>query len=566
MKKANKLLALALVGMMGITALGACGGGGDAEHEFEVQYFRAGMGIDWLENMKEAFEEKYPGYIVRIEDSAQDVGGNLDAGGSVVTGDLFIGNISWFMQFKDYLEPLDELLDSTPYNGTVTIRNKLYENFQRGMKASDGKTYAIGWANVPCGLFYNKSAFDSMNYEEPRTTKELAMLANTIKSDVNQNKLKINGETIKDIYGTEIKPTPFIHAFADAPYWMYIWKAWMAQYDGLDSYYDSMNATWTDPVTNEKQFPSINALFTQGRYESYLALEECISPTGNTFSRSNSLSHTESQTLFLSGNALMTPCGGWLENEMRNMKSSYDIALMKTPVLSAIGTKLGITENQLRETVSYVDSADYKSGVVNSSSQEYNANVINAVKDGTFTGADGKERTGAEVVAEIYEDRNIVYNNGGSSKLVVPNYSDRKDEVKLFLQYMFSDEGLKIIADAQHMPAPGKLEDESLIDTSSWSSFAKQLVDISKNSDSLMFVETYNSTFFRNNNLIMWIYQLNPAREMTQINESSRRSANNIWLYQKDYCTQRWTDACSLAVLPNTYGTITVQFNGRQTP
>lgn len=563
-KKMKKLFATTMAITLGLAAFSGCGPAGDAEHEFEVQYFRAGMGLQWLLDMKEGFEEKYPGYVVRIEDAASDVGNNLDAGATAVTADLFIGNISWFMTYKDYLEPLDDILDSPAYNGTKTIREKLYSNFQKGM-SRDGKTYAIGWSNVPCGIFYNKSAFDSMNYSEPRTTKELAMLANTIKSDVNQNKMNINGEKIKDIYGREIKPTPFIHAFGDAPYWMYAWKAWMAQYDGLESYYDSMATTWTNPETGEKEFPSINSMFTQGRYEAYLALEECITPTGNTYERSNSLSHTESQTYFLTGEALMTPCGGWLENEMRSTKTPYDIALMKTPVLSAVGTKLGITETQLREIVSYVDSADYQTNTVNDASTEYKAQIVNAVKNGTFTGADGTSYTGAEIIAEIFEDRNIMQNNGASTKMIVPNYSDRKDEVKLFLQYMYSDEGLKIMMEAQHLPAPAEFEDPSnMPDTSNWSTFAKGLLDFGQNP--YQFIETYDSKFFRNNNLIMWIYQKNPAREMTQISASSRMTARDIWLWEKDYCETRWGDACSLAVLPNIYGTITVEFNGRETP
>lgn len=567
-KTVSKVISVVLAAFMA-SSLFACGKKEKGEHEFELHYYRSGMGIDWLNNMKAGFEKKYDGYKIRIEDAAEDVGKNLDAGGDIVTGDLFIGGMSWFMDVKDYLEPLDEILDLKADGGDMTIREKIYENTSKTMIV-DGKTYALSWANVPCGLFYNKTIFDSMGYKTPRTSDEMVSFARTVISDANSAKgITIDGKPIKDSTGATIKPTPFIHAFANAPYWEYIWKPWMAQYDGIESYVDSTNATWKDPETGEKHYPSINAGFTQGHYEALDALDKVISPKGHTYSRSNSITHTDSQTFFLNGYALMTPCGGWLENEMKNTKMQYDIDLMKTPVLSAVGTKLGISEDLLREAVSYVDSADYSSKTVNDDSAEYDAAAIKAIKaytEDNHRDVKGNGISGDAILNEIYEDRNIVFNNGAGQRMLMPNYSTRKEEVKLFLQYMFSDEGLQIFMNSTRMPAPAKFENEQAMDTSKMSTFGKSLLDSAEKANFI--TQSYNCKFYRSNSFFWTFYIENAQRSFTPVNDSEKLSAADLWKKEYANYTGRWADACSLKNIDvnDTQSTNSVKFYGRKNP
>lgn len=563
----HRSICLLLAALTGAAMFG-CGKKEKGEHEIEIQYYRSGMGIDWLNNMKKGFEAAHPGYTVTIEDAAEDVAKNLDAGGDIVTGDLFIGAISWFMSLVDYLEPLDDILASVADGGTMTIGEKIYESLNETMKV-DGKTYAISWANVPCGLFYNKTVFDSMGYETPRTSNELIALARTIVSDANGGLIQVDGKPLKDATGATITPTPFIHAFATAPYWEYIWKPWMAQYDGTESYHNTTMATWKDPETNEEYYPSINASFTQGRYEALLALEDTISPKGHTYSRSNSLSHTDSQTFFLNGYALMTPCGGWLENEMKNSKAKYEIGFMKTPVLSAVGTKLNISEELLREAVAYVDSADYKAGIVNEESSAYDPAAIRLIKgytEDSHKDVKGIGISGDGILAEIYEDRNIVFNNGSGQRMLMPNYSTRKEEVKMFLQYMFSDEGLRIFMDSTHMPAPGKFEDPSKMDTSGFSSFGNALLDRVENS--IFITASYNCKFYKGNTFIQEFYKENPQRLFTPVNASEQKTAADIWRMEYSAYKESWADACGMLNIDAsaTQGTNSVVFYGRANP
>ena len=119
--------------LMVASVFSACGNSEKSENEIEIQYYRAGMGLQWLENMANAFEKTHEGYKVKIEDAAQDVGSNLDAGADIMTADLLIGSMGSFLSFKDYIEPLDEILQKPVYNSTVTIGQKLDQNIMRTM-------------------------------------------------------------------------------------------------------------------------------------------------------------------------------------------------------------------------------------------------------------------------------------------------------------------------------------------------------------------------------------------------------------------------------------------------
>jgi ABC-type glycerol-3-phosphate transport system substrate-binding protein len=560
MKKINKILSLSMVALMGTSALGAftaCGGKEKKENEMVIEYYRSGMGITWLENLAKAFEDTHEGYKVTIEDSAEDVGKNLDAGEEIVTADLLIGSISWFLSYKDYIEPLDDILKKPVYNSTVTIEEKLDSNLMRTM-TYDGKTYAVNWTSMPAGLFYNESLFESMNYKLPRTSKELADLAQTIVDDENQGNIKINGKEITNIYGEKIERFyPFIHYNKDGDYWKYVDWVWRAQYDGIDQYYASEQGGWIDE-NGEMIMPHINFAFTQGRYESMKALEACVAPDKYTYEYSNTIDHTTAQTHFLNGTAAMMANGGWLENEMRSTNILYDFNLMKTPVLSAVGEKLNITEAQLCEIVDYVDSADYKANTINDNSTEYNARVIQDVKALTTAHKDiyGKDMSGDMIFAEVYEDRNLIFNNGCGMRMVMPNYSTRKAQATEFLQFMFSDQGLKVITESTRTPAPAKFEDASIVDMSSWSKLSKNIYKSLEGKTNI--INLYNVPFFLNNTFVTGPgHIVSYARQMTEVQS---KSADQLWLEEYTTMSSRWEDALKMANIPVANGTLTLTY------
>ena len=564
MKKVNKILALSIVGMMGVTAFAGCGGSQKAENEMEIHYYRAGMGIDWLENLVDGFERTHEGYKVTIEDAAQDVGTNMDAGADIMTADLLIGSMASFLSNRQYLLPLDDWLNEPVYNSTVTLGEKLDDNLMRTMTYGDGeekKTYALNWANMPSGLFYNKSLFDSMGYEIPRTSKELVNLAQTIVDNENQDEIRINGSEIKDIYGQKVKMFPFIHFNKNGEYWAYVTRIWQAQFDGIDGYYATESGNYIDPVTGEVSEIDINFAFTQGRYESMKALEACVAPTGYTYSYSNTIDHTTAQTRFLNGEAAMMANGGWMENEMKAHKIPYDFSIMKTPVLSAVGMKLNITEAQLAAVVDYVDSADYLANVINDNSTEYEARTVKAVKAMGESHKDiyGKAMTGDAIFAEVYEDRNLVFNNGCGLRLTVPNYSTRLEQTKEFLKYMYSDEGLKIIAESTKLPAPANLEDPSIIDRTGWSVLSNDVYNFLQGKTSL--IHLYNVPFFTGNSLINGPgHIISWARQMTEVQP---KKADDLWKDEYKQMKERWEDSLKLMnISPIAKGTLTLQFYG----
>ena len=136
----------------------------------------------------------------------------------------------------------------------------------------------------------------------------------------------------------------------------------------------------------------------------------------------------------------------------------------------------------------------------------------------------------------------------------------------MFLQYMFSDEGLRIFMDSTHMPAPGKFEDPSKMDTSGFSSFGNALLDRVENS--IFITASYNCKFYKGNTFIQEFYKENPQRLFTPVNASEQKTAADIWRMEYSAYKESWADACGMLNIDAsaTQGTNSVVFYGRANP
>lgn len=444
MRNLKKIAALAMVGVLGVSCFAGCGkkggNGGGSETDIEIAYWLSGLGSEWLDNMVEAFEAKYPEYNVTIKSSADVEGvkapfGNEDTD----TIDLYMANAEYNYE---YSEPLDDVLDSKADGESKTIREKLNPSYLELEVAEDGKVYELTYGGGAIGLIYNKKMFKEAGVRNvPRTTSELINACDT---------LFATGKV------------PICHFKTTVSYYNYISDAWRMQYDGRDYFINNFYG-----CTDENGTSPSKGVFTKkdGRYEVLEVMERLLTPD-YVLTGSNTHEMTTMQTKFLQGECAMMVTGGWIANEMNMTDKMGDFTVMKTPVISSITDKLTtVTEEaDLRTVISAVDAvtdgeediATYKDG------ENYK------VEDLSVSAADWDC---------IYKARNTVSTNYAGETMFIPKYSNAKEGAKEFIKFMYSDEGYKIYADTLHLPLPLTM-DSGELDTSDWSDFEKDQLNL----------------------------------------------------------------------------------------
>lgn len=456
MKRGKRYLAMFLATAMTAACLTGCGGGeggnkknssNKAGVDIEIAVWNSGIGIEWLENIIEGFEEKHPEYNVTFSDSSNIKTVNASLGmEDIDTADLYLTYVS---REYDVMEPLDDILDATAEGDQKTLKEKFNATYLAGAQSEDGHYYSLTCGGGTLGMVYNTEMFEDAGITQlPRTTDELTLVCDTLKS-----------------YGV----TPLCH-FVGGGYYTYMSQVFMAQYDGID-YYTNNFYTCKDEAGNS---PSKDVLTKKdGRYYALKAYEQFITPE-YVLAGSNSKSHTEIQTEFLNDKAAMMFNGSWLSYEMRNLGSSDKFAVMKTPVLSSIKDKLSTINDDklLRKVISAIDQiaegkkqlSDYASG------EDYK------IGDKIISKADW------EYVAAA---RNTVASNFAGQVSFIPTYSNSKEGAKEFLKYMYSDEGLQIYADTVQNPLPIALSTGEAYNTSEYSMYAKQHFSLLEQAENL---------------------------------------------------------------------------------
>ena len=391
--------------------------------DIEVIYWETGNGRAWLDAIIKNFNDSQDVYHATLVSSAENRLGEITRGDA--TGDLYIGSMNSYHAYKEYLYPLDELLATKVEGESLTIGEKI-GSYVDNNKHLDGHTYSItGLTSSLCAIMYNVDVMSG--YELPNTTDELVKLCLDLTSD---------------------GITPFCH-YAD--YWYYIYEAWIAQYEGEETFIKNWNGIYVDENGVEHKNDVRAITESQGRYEAYKVLEDILSPKGYTYTNCNSFNHTTSQTYFLAGYAAMQPNGSWIENEMGGGDAAANILPMKTPVLSAVADKLGIkSDRHLSLIVDYVDGDELS---------EAELAVVKSYSE--------------EVIEAVREDRNTYY-SGHPGHTVIPAYSNCIDGAMELLKYMYSDEGIKIAADTVGTPNGPQFSGDVQLDDSNWSDFMRE--------------------------------------------------------------------------------------------
>lgn len=490
----RKVLAVAMGVLLGLTTFATVGCKKKIDNSsstIEVFVYQGGYGVEWLDAMEKAFEEKTD-YNVEVKvQKTGDVINSMILTGPSMTTDLFIVggvNTSWdsyvdlggkaVAGYECCLAPLDDVYEAI--GDRIRPDWKEFYFVQTDNSATD-HYYALPWATGLTTLFYNKDLYDEAGLtHEPRTTNELYDYCVTLLS--------------KGI-------TPFIFSSSEA-YWNPLFWTWWVQYEGLNGYENFFNCRISDTA-----LPDINTAMEifdqQGIYESLYTIQSLIQPNVQERDKDfvhnsvESLEYTQSQARFFNKEAAMMPNGDWLENEMATQISQGmqigNILPMRMPVISALLDKLSYWQ----ESMSYTQARDQISA---DKLAAYDKNLCELVDyvDGVTTQLPtyGSESDVLKDIEIVKASRSVQYTYGLQHACVIPSYATAVEGAKEFLKFFASDEGLKIYADntSGSLP-PFEFDLESWSGYSSMSSFAKKKAEILETSTVIPYEMKYKTAY-----------------------------------------------------------------------
>ena len=421
MRISKKLTTAAALALGGIMFAIPCAGCGQREYEDNedtvvIDFFKGDYGIDFINNLADAFMAKHEGKKIYVKDTVlrNQIIDRLKSGPKsndadivMTNGDAF-GTIGLGAQFGQpaMFEPLTEVYDYVAPGQSKSIRELTQQSFKDVTSFTingETKEYFMIWASGLQGLIYNKDMLGEDRL--PKTTDELIALAGELK------------EELKDT-----KKSAFIYSgYVD--YWMPIHLVWWAQYAGEKAYnkFYEGEIEQLNPFTGEYEYTQSPAIFTMpGREESLSVMETHLKHSnGYCDKNSTALSFTDAQRNFLKGQAAMHPNGDWLGTSVD--KENANVAFMKTPVISAIVDKLDTVRDDktLSKVIAYIDGDE-------------GAELPAGVSD-----ADLKTVTNA---------RNMIYLASTTHFVGIPSYANAKPLAKEFLKFMYSEEGAMIFA------------------------------------------------------------------------------------------------------------------------
>ncbi len=439
MKIASRIFSVLLIAALLVTMFAGCGKVTKEDKVTEsgevltirVHYHSSGYGHSWLQKAAEAFEAAYAN-----TDTPYEVELTIEMGTSQISAeqqiplgpekndmDLYYGYISLHKVLDasnktmrgegSVLLDLTDIFNAPAVNGkleseTKTIKDRYYGNkedllYDGLLTEYHGGIYALPQFLGTTGIILNTAVTDRLGITElPLTSDEF---------------IKMN----EDIYAKGVKP--FGYPGANAPaYWMYLWANYFAQYSGVDGF---MNWVATNPESGDiindgwKVYEDKGILEAFKAMDPFLKLDYC--PNGSVNN-----THLEAQHDVLSGEAAYIVSGDWVFNEMEQeyYNEGANCILLKTPVLSVIGTESGITDAELHTAVKMIDEG------------KSDADIMAAI-----SGLD------AEETKRIRDARGIFSGGGTGSGWMIPAYADAAEGAKKFIQFMFSEDGCRIIRD-----------------------------------------------------------------------------------------------------------------------
>ena len=384
----------------------ACGGGKfkgeevDLENDklsgtLNINLWKGGFGVEWLDNLIEAFNKKYPDVEITYDPSPErmTVFGNITGMGSEY--DLIFQDAILMDYAEECMTPINDVYTYTNKGESTAVGDKMFDFYRDNLQLR-GNYYQIPYAMGAYGIVYNCDVID----EIPVTTEELKALCTSIK--------------------TSIKPFIF-SGEAGTGYWDFLYATWFAQYEGKDTYLASLSGQ-TINADGSKTYDPATA-YLPGGLKAMQVCEDLLWYTnGNIVTTSTAKAFKVAQRDFLKGEAAMMYNGSWLFNEMQLLfpdGPEYDFKMMKVPVISAIKDKCTTIDN----------AAEL-------------ASLVRAIDAGatSFDGVNEKD------FATVQEARNFYYVGAEGATGCVPINARNKTLAKRFLSFMYSEEGIKVHA------------------------------------------------------------------------------------------------------------------------
>lgn len=401
----------------------------DSEQTLQIYAYDAGYGTIWCDAVIDEFkkqpwvQEKYPNLEVlkpTYNDVASFTAGQLN-NGDRTTYDLMFGAglTSYFGDTGAVLDLTEVVYNQTVPGEDVLFSEKMNSSYKLSSRFIDVKNssvekyYFVPWAGGMGGIIYNEDILNSFDLKVPNTTNELIEVCETIMNNKGENNGKYN------------KGYSFLQARDAVEYFEYLLPIWWAQYEGTDRYLDFWNG-----IDNNRY--SSNIFYQQGRRYALEVMATILDyEDGYLSPDSFNLEFMPSQLAFFNGNAVFHVNGDWLENEMRDLiKDKTDLATfktMRTPIISELGVKLGITDSELSALVDYIDGVGDKP---------------------TFVSTEGY--TEEDVIAAVTEARSVVQSIGPNHHAVIPKNANGKDVAIDFLRFLATD-----IAQRAYMKSTG---------------------------------------------------------------------------------------------------------------
>lgn len=431
-KKVTKLVSLLAAFGMTLPTLASCSGGGglgggskapEGEHVLQVYCTEAGYGVEWLKALLDLFKEqawvkeKYPNLQIpypTTNDVRSFPQSMIEAGKKTNSYDLLfgIGANSLGGTDSELLNLAEGVYNTTVPGEDVLYKDKLATSLLQSHKYTNlsnldsEEYYFTSWIGGMSSFVYNETILQSFGLDVPKTTDEFISVCATIKA----NEGKDNGKYNK---GSSILQS------ADADYWQYAFPNWWAQYDGIDGYNNFYNGIYNNRY-------SVDIFKMPGRLESLKVIETLLDYDSGYLDKATfNYQFMQAQTAFLQGNDAFFFTGDWFTNEMRGIYQELEannqlggsFRMMRMPIVSALGTKLGITDAELSAIVDYIDGETATAP--------------------SFTSTVGMSNDA--VIERVREARSINFSLSSVHVGFIPKYAEGKEVALDFLRFMATD-------------------------------------------------------------------------------------------------------------------------------
>ena len=434
-KKLLAVFSASMAACVAATALAGCGGlraekVDNTPGVVNIVMLEAGYGTEFMDKWIEDFKA-IPGnedikFTVKKDVSSTETATNAFMDGDDNPWDLcFTGDIV----YKKYVDQgvLEDISDVIS-----EFENPLRAELNDIISYKNGQ-WLVPWAYDPCGFIYNTDLLPSDKI--PVTTDEL---------------LKLSQEIADGKIESAKNAKAFVWAGQNAyAYWDYVTDVWWTQYEYLDTDYESGIDAYNNFWSLNDSDPDGYTVYQQpGLEKAYEVLQTLFSNKKLFMNGSETKSHTDSQADFVLGRAVMIPCGGWLQNEMKEHYSDKrNYKMMKTPVISALGKELKLAG---------ASATDIQH-------EEKLVAVVKAIDAGKTAEVIASElNVDAEKVETVMAARNLSTSIGINHQAWIPATSNAMENAKKFLAYIGSDSAAQIFRQYANSTLPFEYDDLAL--------------------------------------------------------------------------------------------------------